>query len=225
MIEAAWRRNAAHVDAGKAEFLVADVEGLELGDRRFDKIFAVRVRSSTASRSVRAVSSKDGSLQADRSSPSTTRRRPADVNRRETHSELHECAGRRARLGHATPPRLDERSTGRLWAYLMHFVRRLRSRSGKTASPRRGRCPQIAPGPADPSARSRRVRGVAPATRPPRRLPVRSRALRPEPRLSYDREGRSRRRRGLLRSPRRRLRPGSRPAAPAAIRRIRHTHC
>ena len=43
MIEAAKRRNAAHVEAGKAEFLVAALEDLELGDRRFDKIFAVRV--------------------------------------------------------------------------------------------------------------------------------------------------------------------------------------
>jgi ubiquinone/menaquinone biosynthesis C-methylase UbiE len=43
MIEAATRRNAAHIQAGKAEFLVATLEELELGDRRFDKIFAVRV--------------------------------------------------------------------------------------------------------------------------------------------------------------------------------------
>jgi ubiquinone/menaquinone biosynthesis C-methylase UbiE len=43
MIEAAVRRNAACIDAGKAEFLVADLEALDLGDRRFDKIFAVRV--------------------------------------------------------------------------------------------------------------------------------------------------------------------------------------
>jgi ubiquinone/menaquinone biosynthesis C-methylase UbiE len=43
MIEAAARRNAAHVVAGKAEFLVAHLEDLGLGDRRFDKIFAVRV--------------------------------------------------------------------------------------------------------------------------------------------------------------------------------------
>jgi len=43
MIEAATRRNAAHVTAGKAEFLLADLEELELGDRRFDKILAVRV--------------------------------------------------------------------------------------------------------------------------------------------------------------------------------------
>jgi ubiquinone/menaquinone biosynthesis C-methylase UbiE len=43
MIEAASRRNAAHVAAGTAEFLVGELEALELGDSRFDKIFAVRV--------------------------------------------------------------------------------------------------------------------------------------------------------------------------------------
>jgi ubiquinone/menaquinone biosynthesis C-methylase UbiE len=43
MIEAASRRNAAYVEAGTAEFFVAALENLELGDRRFDKIFAVRV--------------------------------------------------------------------------------------------------------------------------------------------------------------------------------------
>ncbi len=43
MIEAARRRNAAYVQAGKAEFLVASLEALDLGDRRFDKVFAIRV--------------------------------------------------------------------------------------------------------------------------------------------------------------------------------------
>jgi ubiquinone/menaquinone biosynthesis C-methylase UbiE len=43
MIEAATRRNAAYVEAGRAEFLTADLEDLDLGERRFDKIFAVRV--------------------------------------------------------------------------------------------------------------------------------------------------------------------------------------
>jgi ubiquinone/menaquinone biosynthesis C-methylase UbiE len=43
MIEAAARRNAAYVETGAAEFLVAALEELELGDRRFDKVFAVRV--------------------------------------------------------------------------------------------------------------------------------------------------------------------------------------
>jgi ubiquinone/menaquinone biosynthesis C-methylase UbiE len=43
MIDAAQRRNAAYVEAGKAEFVVARLEALDLGDRRFDRIFAVRV--------------------------------------------------------------------------------------------------------------------------------------------------------------------------------------
>ncbi len=43
MIQAASRRNAAYVEAGKAEFVVADLEALDLGDRTFDKVFAVRV--------------------------------------------------------------------------------------------------------------------------------------------------------------------------------------
>jgi ubiquinone/menaquinone biosynthesis C-methylase UbiE len=43
MIEAATRRNAACVEAGKAEFLVRELEDLDLGDRRFDLAFAVRV--------------------------------------------------------------------------------------------------------------------------------------------------------------------------------------
>ena len=43
MVEAARRRNVACVEAGKVEFLVATLEDLELGDRRFDKIFAARV--------------------------------------------------------------------------------------------------------------------------------------------------------------------------------------
>jgi ubiquinone/menaquinone biosynthesis C-methylase UbiE len=43
MVEAAARRNAAHVEAGRAEFLVARLEDMDLGERRFDKIFAVRV--------------------------------------------------------------------------------------------------------------------------------------------------------------------------------------
>ena len=43
MIAAARRRNAAFVEAGGAEFLVASLEDLDLGDRRFDTVFAVRV--------------------------------------------------------------------------------------------------------------------------------------------------------------------------------------
>jgi ubiquinone/menaquinone biosynthesis C-methylase UbiE len=44
MIQAARRRNAQHVESGRAEFLVATLEALDLGDRRFDLVFAVRVR-------------------------------------------------------------------------------------------------------------------------------------------------------------------------------------
>jgi ubiquinone/menaquinone biosynthesis C-methylase UbiE len=43
MIAAAERRNVAHVAAGRAEFLVMRLEELDLGDRRFDTVFAVRV--------------------------------------------------------------------------------------------------------------------------------------------------------------------------------------
>ena len=45
MIAAATKRNVAHVNAGRAEFLVARLEGLTtvLEDRRFDVVFAVRV--------------------------------------------------------------------------------------------------------------------------------------------------------------------------------------
>lgn len=43
MIRAAARRNAAFVETGRAEFLVADLEDFDPGERRFDKIFAVRV--------------------------------------------------------------------------------------------------------------------------------------------------------------------------------------
>jgi len=41
MVEAATRRNGAHLD--KAEFLVRHLEDLDLGERQFDKVFAVRV--------------------------------------------------------------------------------------------------------------------------------------------------------------------------------------
>jgi len=43
MIAAARRRNAPYVEAGRAKFVVATLEDLDLGDRRFDTIFAVRV--------------------------------------------------------------------------------------------------------------------------------------------------------------------------------------
>lgn len=43
MIAAASRRNARFVETGVAEFLVGSLEGLDLGERRYDKVFAVRV--------------------------------------------------------------------------------------------------------------------------------------------------------------------------------------
>ena len=43
MVEAATRRNAPYVASGRAEFLIASLEDVNLGDRRFDLVFAVRV--------------------------------------------------------------------------------------------------------------------------------------------------------------------------------------
>jgi ubiquinone/menaquinone biosynthesis C-methylase UbiE len=43
MIEAASRRNTRFVEPGTAEFLVGALEDIDLGKRRFDKIFAARV--------------------------------------------------------------------------------------------------------------------------------------------------------------------------------------
>ena len=43
MVEAATRRNAPYVASGRAEFLIASLEDMSLGDRRFDLVFAVRV--------------------------------------------------------------------------------------------------------------------------------------------------------------------------------------
>jgi ubiquinone/menaquinone biosynthesis C-methylase UbiE len=43
MVAAAARRNAAHVATGRAEFLVRELEDLDLGDRALDLVFAVRV--------------------------------------------------------------------------------------------------------------------------------------------------------------------------------------
>lgn len=43
MIAAAAGRTAGHVASGRAEFLVARLEELDLGERRFDVVFAVRV--------------------------------------------------------------------------------------------------------------------------------------------------------------------------------------
>lgn len=43
MIEAAARRNADHVRAGRATFLTASLHDADLGDTRFDKVFAIHV--------------------------------------------------------------------------------------------------------------------------------------------------------------------------------------
>jgi cyclopropane fatty-acyl-phospholipid synthase-like methyltransferase len=43
MIRAAAKRNAKYIEAGKAEFIACDLEGFDPGEKRFDKILAVRV--------------------------------------------------------------------------------------------------------------------------------------------------------------------------------------
>lgn len=43
MIEVARRRNVAHAVSGRAQFLIADIEALNFGERRFEKILAVRL--------------------------------------------------------------------------------------------------------------------------------------------------------------------------------------
>jgi SAM-dependent methyltransferase len=43
MIEMATRRNREHIDAGRARFEAVALEDADLGDRRFDKIFAFNV--------------------------------------------------------------------------------------------------------------------------------------------------------------------------------------
>lgn len=44
MIAAAARRNSAFVERGAAAFVHVDLETMDFGERRFDKILAVRVR-------------------------------------------------------------------------------------------------------------------------------------------------------------------------------------
>jgi hypothetical protein len=45
MIEAATKRNREHIAAGKAELVTAALDQADFGAQRFDKIFAVHVRS------------------------------------------------------------------------------------------------------------------------------------------------------------------------------------
>ena len=44
MVAAAAKRNEAHVRSGKARFVLAALESLDLGEERFDKVLAMRVR-------------------------------------------------------------------------------------------------------------------------------------------------------------------------------------
>lgn len=44
MINAATRRNQRFIDEGKARFILQELENLDLGELKFDKILAVRVR-------------------------------------------------------------------------------------------------------------------------------------------------------------------------------------
>jgi ubiquinone/menaquinone biosynthesis C-methylase UbiE len=44
MIDAATKRNQRFIDEGKAQFLLEELEHLDLGAQQFDKILAVRVR-------------------------------------------------------------------------------------------------------------------------------------------------------------------------------------
>jgi len=43
-VAAATARNAQHVASGRARFLQADFDSMDLGGQRFDKVFAMRVR-------------------------------------------------------------------------------------------------------------------------------------------------------------------------------------
>lgn len=63
MITAAQSRNAAFVEAGRAEFLLGALETIDLGERRFETIFAVRVGLSSASPTARERSPRAGSRQ------------------------------------------------------------------------------------------------------------------------------------------------------------------
>jgi ubiquinone/menaquinone biosynthesis C-methylase UbiE len=44
MVDAATKRNRRFVDAGLAGFVQAELESLDLGNRKFDKVLAMRVR-------------------------------------------------------------------------------------------------------------------------------------------------------------------------------------
>ena len=67
MIEMATRRNREHVDAGRAALEAIALEDVDLGDRRFDKIFAFNVapfwqQPETALGAVRDHLARDGAV-------------------------------------------------------------------------------------------------------------------------------------------------------------------
>jgi SAM-dependent methyltransferase len=67
MIEMATRRNREHVDAGRALFEAIALEDADLGDRRFDKVFAFNVapfwqQPETALGAIRDHLSPDGAV-------------------------------------------------------------------------------------------------------------------------------------------------------------------
>jgi SAM-dependent methyltransferase len=67
MIEMATRRNREHVDAGRALFEAIALEDADLGDRRFDKVFAFNVapfwqQSERALGAVREHLTRDGAV-------------------------------------------------------------------------------------------------------------------------------------------------------------------
>src|SRR5262245_19830204 len=67
MIEMATRRNREHVDAGRALFEAIALEDADLGDRRFDKVFAFNVapfwqRPEAALGAVREPLTRDGAF-------------------------------------------------------------------------------------------------------------------------------------------------------------------
>lgn len=78
-ISAAAQRNAEHIAAGRAEFRVSSLEELNMGRRRFDKVYALNVnmfwaRSSTVDL-VRRVLKPGGALHLFYEAPSVQRAR------------------------------------------------------------------------------------------------------------------------------------------------------
>ena len=62
MIAAAEKRNAAHVAAGRARFVTAELEAVDLRRERFDKVLAVRFPPLLRGRADRALAKVRGHL-------------------------------------------------------------------------------------------------------------------------------------------------------------------